>query len=134
MNIDLEIKADIQFERRILNLSQPLEKFGQYWKDELSVKQFDRQSDADGNRWKELSYKYILWKLSKGYPLVIGKATQETFNTRGYAVQQNSIKLGYRSKQAVYFNSIRPLFNKSGQIPGAYQAALSANIAQYLNQ
>jgi hypothetical protein len=134
MNLDLELFINLPIQNKLRDLSLPLERFGQVWKNHLSVKQFEREETADGNKWKPLSPSYSAQKKRMGYSLAIGKATQETFQTRGYTPQRDGIRLGYDTPQARYFDRDRPLFTRSSSIPGSYQVELSKQITVYLNE
>jgi hypothetical protein len=133
MNIDLETTIRLEIEARLQNLQIPLGQFGEIWKTELTAKQFQGETDANGSPWKPLSPGYREWKIRKGYPTAIGRATQETFKTRGYITQKDGIRLGYQTPQAKFFDKDRPLFSKDGTLPGGYLEALSGTIVSYLN-
>lgn len=132
MELNIEITSNLQFLERS-NIREPLQQFGEWWRDVETPNQFSEQRTADGERWKELSPRYRDWKASKGYSTTIGKKTVETYDTRGFHVQEDGIELGYVANQSEYFSAARPLFTKSGEIPGAYAEELSRLIINYLN-
>lgn len=93
-------------------------------------------SDANPNRWKPLSQKYLLWKKSKGYPSTIGVRTgflkESTLEHPDIVYADKSMEYRVVDSKGYFqfFHARRPLFKHTTNYIGEMYASA---VRQWIN-
>ncbi len=72
-------------------------------------RQFDTETDPDGNRWPPISEVYRQRKRQQGYSTKVWTRTGDTRDSIGYRIRKNRVDLGVRTAYAPYAHKKRPL-------------------------